>query len=89
MPFDVCGAYAYAQRLNSRDFYYASVSTLPLMTLNMLSNHTFVNILAKQGMQKIPPKSNINGIWKYFGRNVSISVLPQRLFLRTQVSISM
>jgi hypothetical protein len=88
MSFGVCGAYTNAQRLNSTNFYYASVSTLPLISLNILSNHTFVNIFAKQDIEKIIKKSNINGIWKYIWRNISSSVLPQRLFLRrTPVSI--
>jgi len=51
MSFDVCGAYTYAQRLNSRNFYCASVSTLPIMSLHILSHHTFVNILAKEGIK--------------------------------------
>jgi len=87
MPFVVCSAYTYAQRLNSRNFYWTSVSTLPLMRLRILSYHTFVNILAKEGIEKIRKKSNVNGIWEYFGRNVFISVTPQRRFLRTLVSI--
>jgi hypothetical protein len=88
MSFGVCGAYTNAQRLNSINFYDASVSALPLMSLNILSNHTFVNLLAKQGIENIPTKSNINGTWEYFGRNVSGSVFPQRLLLRrTPVSI--
>ena len=52
MSFGVCGAYTNAQRLNSMNFYYTSVSKVPLMSLTILSNHTFVNILAKQGNGK-------------------------------------
>jgi len=44
MSFGVCGAYRNAQRLNSINFFYASVSMLPLMSLNILSKRKFVNL---------------------------------------------
>jgi hypothetical protein len=86
--FSTLSAHTNAQCLNSMSFYDASVSNFPLMSLKILSNHTFVNTLAKEGIENIPTKSNINGTWEYFGRNVSVSVFPHWLLLRrTPVSI--